>query len=133
ESERWTARARRRPRWRRSCSRRSTPPRWRPCAGCCESSPASTPNQAELRRMTEDRVLLITGASSGIGAQVARRAVEAGWRVALGARREDPLRELADGLGGTVRALAARCDVAEWAEVVAFARTSLEAFGRVDA
>ena len=83
--------------------------------------------------MTEDRVLLITGASSGIGAQVARRAVEAGWRVALGARREDPLRELADALGGTVRALAARCDVAEWAEVEAFARTSLEAFGRIDA
>jgi NADP-dependent 3-hydroxy acid dehydrogenase YdfG len=78
-------------------------------------------------------VLLITGASSGIGARTARRAVEAGWRVALGARREDALRELAAELGGPDRALAARCDVAEWDDVEALAGAALEGFGRIDA
>jgi NADP-dependent 3-hydroxy acid dehydrogenase YdfG len=83
--------------------------------------------------MPDERVLLITGASSGIGAQTARRAVEAGWRVVLGARREDPLRDLAAELGGTERALAARCDVTDWDEVEAFAGAAIERFGRIDA
>ena len=83
--------------------------------------------------MSDEPVLLITGASSGIGAQTARRAVEAGWRVALGARREDALRELAAELGGEERALAARCDVAEWDDVEAFAGAALEGFGHIDA
>ena len=83
--------------------------------------------------MSDEPVLLITGASSGIGAQTARRAVEAGWRVALGARREDALRELAAELGGEERALAARCDVAVWDDVEAFAGAALEGFGHIDA
>jgi NADP-dependent 3-hydroxy acid dehydrogenase YdfG len=80
-----------------------------------------------------DRVLLITGASSGIGAQTARRAAEAGWRVVLGARRTDPLEELARELGGDERALAARCDVTEWAEVEALAAAAIDRFGAIDA
>ena len=80
-----------------------------------------------------DRVLLITGASSGIGAQTARRAAEAGGRVVLGARRRDPLEELARELGGDERALAARCDVTEWEEVEALARAAIDRFGAIDA
>jgi NADP-dependent 3-hydroxy acid dehydrogenase YdfG len=80
-----------------------------------------------------DRVLLITGASSGIGAQTARRAAEAGWRVVLGARRRDPLEELARELGGDEQALAARCDVTEWEEVEALARAAIDRFGAIDA
>ena len=80
-----------------------------------------------------DRVLLITGASSGIGAQTARRAAEAGWRVVLGARRRDPLEELARELGGDERALAARCDVTEWEEVEGLARAAIDCFGAIDA
>jgi NADP-dependent 3-hydroxy acid dehydrogenase YdfG len=83
--------------------------------------------------VSNEPVLLITGASSGIGAQTARRAVEAGWRVALGARREDALRELAAELGGDERALAARCDVAVWDDVEAFAGAALEGLGQIDA
>ena len=79
------------------------------------------------------RVLLITGASSGIGAQTARRAAEAGWRVVLGARRTEPLEELARELGGDERALAARCDVTEWEEVEALARAAIDRFGAIDA
>jgi NADP-dependent 3-hydroxy acid dehydrogenase YdfG len=81
----------------------------------------------------EAPVLLITGGSSGIGAATARRAAESGYRLALAARREDQLKRLADELGGPERAMAVRCDVAEWAQVEAMARATLEAFGRIDA
>jgi NADP-dependent 3-hydroxy acid dehydrogenase YdfG len=81
----------------------------------------------------ESRVLLITGASSGIGAATARRAVEQGWRVVLGARSEDKLHQLAESLGGDDKAIARRCDVTEWADQQALVATALEQFGRLDA
>jgi NADP-dependent 3-hydroxy acid dehydrogenase YdfG len=83
--------------------------------------------------MADQPVLLITGASSGIGAATARAAAEAGYRVALGARSEEALQELADELGGADRALAVRCDVGEWDQVEAFASAAINAFGRIDA
>ncbi len=83
--------------------------------------------------MAEDPVLLITGASSGIGAAAARRASKAGYRVALGARREDPLRDLAGELGGDERAVGVRCDVTEWDDNHALAQRALDSFGRIDA
>ncbi len=83
--------------------------------------------------MSESPVLLITGASSGIGAQTARRAVEEGYRVALAARREAELAELARELGGDEVARAVRCDVTEWEDCEAMTAATLEAFGRIDA
>jgi NADP-dependent 3-hydroxy acid dehydrogenase YdfG len=82
--------------------------------------------------MSDDRVLLITGASTGIGAETARQAVARGWRVALGARSADKLEQLAEELGGD-RALAQRCDVTEWDDQEAFVAAALERFGRLDA
>jgi NADP-dependent 3-hydroxy acid dehydrogenase YdfG len=83
--------------------------------------------------MAEDPVLLITGASSGIGAATARRASEADYRLVLGARREDSLRELAAELGGDERAIGVRCDVTEWDDNEALAQRALDSFGRIDA
>ena len=82
--------------------------------------------------MPNDPVLVITGASTGIGATTARRAVEFGYRVVLAARSEDRLRELAGELGGEDRAIAVRCDVTSWDDQQALVASSLERFGRLD-
>lgn len=83
--------------------------------------------------MADGSVLLITGASSGIGAETARAAVEAGWRVVLGARSEDKLGDLAESLGGEKQAVHARCDVTEWEDQQALVAHALDRFGRLDA
>jgi NADP-dependent 3-hydroxy acid dehydrogenase YdfG len=81
----------------------------------------------------DDPVLVITGASSGIGAATAHRAVEFGHRVVLAARSEDRLQELAQELGGEERALAVRCDVTSWDDQQALVRAALDRYGRMDA
>ncbi|WP_341213028.1 SDR family oxidoreductase [uncultured Limimaricola sp.] len=76
------------------------------------------------------KTILITGAGSGIGRATARRFLEAGWRVALTGRREDPLIETA---AGHASALIVPCDVTDEASVDAlYARIEAE-WGRLDA
>jgi NADP-dependent 3-hydroxy acid dehydrogenase YdfG len=82
--------------------------------------------------MTDSRVLLITGASTGIGAATAKSAVEAGWKVVLSARSEDKLRDLAGQLGDD-SALAVAADVTEWDDQQRLAAEALDRFGRIDA
>ena len=77
-------------------------------------------------------VLVITGASTGIGAATAQRAVEFGHRVVLAARSEDKLGALAEELGGDEKALAVRCDVTSWDDQKALVETALARFGRMD-
>jgi len=74
-------------------------------------------------------VVLVTRASSGIGAATARAASRAGARVVLRARREDRIRRLAGELG---EAVPVRCDVTDAGEVDAAVRTATDAFGRID-
>jgi NADP-dependent 3-hydroxy acid dehydrogenase YdfG len=83
--------------------------------------------------VTAEPVLLITGASSGIGAASARHARAAGWRLVLAARSHDRLQALARELGGPEHALAVRCDVTEWSEQEQMVAAALSAFGRIDA
>ncbi|MGI9556936.1 MAG: SDR family oxidoreductase [Solirubrobacterales bacterium] len=82
--------------------------------------------------MAEQPVLLITGASSGIGSETAHHAVKAGYRVVLSARRAGPIEELAAELGAD-NAIAQTCDVTEWDQMQALVETSIAELGRVDA
>jgi NADP-dependent 3-hydroxy acid dehydrogenase YdfG len=77
----------------------------------------------------KDSVIVITGASSGIGAATARAASQAGARVVLAARRLDRVAHLAGELD---QAIAVRCDVTDQAQVDALVQRALDAFGRID-
>ena len=80
----------------------------------------------------DDPVLLITGASTGIGAATARLAAGSGYRLVLAARSEERLRALAGELGGDERAIAVPCDVTAWDDQQSLVRSALDAYGRID-
>jgi len=77
------------------------------------------------------KVILITGASSGIGAACARHAVEAGHKVTLAARSLDKLEELVSELGAD-NALAVECDVTDPASQKAAFEATADKFGKID-
>jgi short-subunit dehydrogenase len=80
-----------------------------------------------------DKVIVITGASSGFGEAIARRCASEGARVVLAARSAEKLEQLAKELGdGASRALAIPTDVASDGDVARLAAGTLDRFGRVD-
>lgn len=86
-----------------------------------------------MPRKIRDSVVVITGASSGIGRATARAFAEEGASVVLAARRERPLKEVATecrNLGG--RALVVPTDVTDRTAVEELARKAVEDFGRID-
>ncbi|MEU8638565.1 SDR family oxidoreductase [Amycolatopsis sp. NPDC048633] len=80
----------------------------------------------------DDRVLLITGASRGLGAATARLAAVSGFQVALVARKAESVAPLAAELGED-RALALGADVADWAAISGAVAETVRKFGRLDA
>ncbi|SFH26888.1 SDR family oxidoreductase [Modicisalibacter xianhensis] len=79
-----------------------------------------------------DRVFLITGASSGIGAATARAAHREGYQLVLAARSADKLDALVKEFGPE-KALAISCDVTSMDDQRAMVDQALEHFGRIDA
>lgn len=78
----------------------------------------------------KDKVVVITGASGGIGAAVAELIASRGASVVLVARREDALKSVAENCGPG--AIAVPADMTSRDEVKRVVRESLERFGRVD-
>ncbi|MBS1795511.1 MAG: SDR family oxidoreductase [Acidobacteria bacterium] len=81
----------------------------------------------------ENKVVVITGASGGIGAEIAATLAEKSAKVVLAARRKDRIEEVAariSAAGGTALGLAA--DVLDRAAMRALVEAAVDAFGRVD-
>ena len=83
-------------------------------------------------RDIKDRVILITGASSGFGMVTAKMCVDLGAKVILGARRQDRLEELCASLGSQ-NAIFKTSDVTNKKEVHDLANHGILTFGHIDA
>lgn len=81
----------------------------------------------------QSKVVIITGASSGLGEATARRLAASGAKLMLAARREDRLQDLVADIEKTGGTAAYRVtDVADRAQVQALADATLETYGRID-
>ncbi|WP_048000714.1 SDR family oxidoreductase [Lactiplantibacillus herbarum] len=78
----------------------------------------------------ENKVVVITGASSGIGAATARLLASKGAKVVLGARREDRLQELVKEIGAN--AIYQVTDVADQQQVHDLLQLAVTTYGRID-
>jgi len=84
-----------------------------------------------MDRRFVDKTVIVTGASSGIGAETARRFGAAGARVVLAARRREVLEAVAASIGAE-RALVVPTDVADLEGITALLEQAEERFGRID-
>jgi short-subunit dehydrogenase len=81
----------------------------------------------------EQQVIVITGASSGIGLATARMAAERGAKVVLAARSRETIENVAGEINSSGgQALPVECDVTQRAQVEQLAREAIQRFGRID-
>jgi NADP-dependent 3-hydroxy acid dehydrogenase YdfG len=86
-----------------------------------------------MSRNIEGKVVVITGASSGLGESTARHLAKLGATVVLGARRKDRLDAIVKNIqadGG--KALAVQVDVANRAQVQALVQKAIDTYGKID-
>lgn len=86
-----------------------------------------------MAKPLDRQVIVLTGASSGIGRETALRLADKGAKVVVSARREEPLDDLVAQIkeqGGEATAVSA--DVANYSEVEALAREAVNTYGRID-
>jgi NADP-dependent 3-hydroxy acid dehydrogenase YdfG len=77
-----------------------------------------------------NKVVVVTGASSGIGEAIARELADAGCQIVLAARREERLKSLVRELGDKVAYHST--DVTDIKQMQAMAKTALDRFGKID-
>lgn len=90
-------------------------------------------NTYRTQNYIQDKVIVITGASSGFGKETAKKAAELGGKVVLAARRDNLLKEIVDEIresGG--EAVYIKTDVRVKSQVEAMIRYAVETYGAVD-
>ncbi|MGQ1788418.1 SDR family oxidoreductase [Saccharicrinis sp. GN24d3] len=86
-----------------------------------------------MKNNIEDKVVVITGGSSGLGEATARYLAEKGAKIVLGARRIEKLEKVASEIkknGGAVEIL--RTDVTSADDVKALVKKAIDSFGKID-
>jgi short-subunit dehydrogenase involved in D-alanine esterification of teichoic acids len=88
--------------------------------------------EVSLKKLSE-QVMVITGATSGIGLTTARMAADGGARLVLAARNAEALKQLAEELGARgAQALAVPTDVGVRDDVAKLGQAAVDHFGRID-
>jgi len=95
-----------------------------------DTNPAPTTSMTDTLR---GKVVLIAGASSGVGATIARVLASSGAKVALAARRADLLASVADACGGRDCAFPIAADLSQEADASRAVETAVSRFSRLDA
>jgi NAD(P)-dependent dehydrogenase (short-subunit alcohol dehydrogenase family) len=103
------------------------------CSMHVSARPSQGKKEASMLISFENKVVLVTGAASGLGLATAKAFAESGASVALADWSEDAVRTATDELTAQgYKAIAIRCDVADDAQVEAMVAQTVDTFGRLD-